>query len=616
MANLPTRNNNPGDLKNPATGTFEQFKDPQQGFQALQNDILGKMSGTTKTGLNANSTLKDFAYTWAPPSDNNNSDQYAQKLATQLGVTTDTPIGSLKSRVSDFAKAIAANEGFAGGTAYADTVNSYPLAQKIKAKFPQYNDIPDEQLQQKILMKYPQYTDLANPQAAQSGTGPAVTAPKENLGQNLAARLSDASNAIAQGTQGQINPASAVLQSVGAVAGGVGDVVNAGLNKIPGVSSLEEGFNNIVGSLAKTSVGQSIVQAGMDVAAAHPEVAGDLGAVMNIASVLPMFKGVSLFKGAAMDAVSTTFQNRLSGAATKELSEAMQKTITGRGLLEGPTKRGLNPIATIIGKPGARFLPDVSVGADGIARYSTSDSWGNLSSSLSQDEAHLEQMLKGSHDSAGISLDQVQKESIAMAKKDLYGNPDSGKIIATIKKDFQGIKDSIGGKSYVDTKDLNDIKRSVRSSVNFKSDALDENSRYVIGQAMMKKIEQTAEKNGVKGVRDLNKKMASKIEAMKVLKHLDGKKPPQLKPHGIIRQTIAGGLTAGGEAAGNSVGLPFAGALIGRGATGLVRRTPGHALKALNRVGESGGIGKGISKGAGLIAAPGLTQALTRKSTQ
>ncbi len=562
--NIPTRTNNPGDLKDPSTGSFKQFSDPKEGYAALLNDLHSKQMGTTTTGLGPSSTLADFAKTYAPESDNNNSAKYAADLANQMGVRPDSQLKELD--LGKWADAVAKNEG------YQSSNTQEPAAQ-----------------------------------------GPAVTAPQENLGQKLAARLVDVSNSISQGGAGQISAPSAALQSVGSVAGGVGDVVNSAMNLVPGVPQLEEGFGNIVGSLANTSVGQSVVQAGMDFANAHPEIAGDLGAVLNIASVLPMFKGLSLFKGAAADAISSTFENRLAGVATKELTDVSSKTITGRNLVDAATKRGLNPIATIIGKAGARFLPDVSVGADGIARYSTPDAYANLGSSLAGDEMHMETMLKASHDSAGISLDQVRKETIAMAKKELQGNPDFPKIVAKINTDFDGIKESLGGRSYTDVKDLNDIKRMVRSSVNFKSDNLDENSRYLIGQAMMKKIEETAEKNGIAGVRELNKKMASKIEAMKVLKHLNGKVLKGAKPQGIIRQGIAGALTAGGEAAGNSVGLPFAGALIGRGASGLVHKAPGAAMKSLSRIGSSGGIAKAATKGLLRTATPGLTQAALKK---
>lgn len=112
--NIPTKNNNPGDLKDPTTGQFEHYADPQAGFDALKNDLQIKLSGQSTTGITPDSTLQQFASVWAPDSDGNDSTAYAQKLAEKLGVTTDTPISALSGRLDDFANAIADNEGYQG----------------------------------------------------------------------------------------------------------------------------------------------------------------------------------------------------------------------------------------------------------------------------------------------------------------------------------------------------------------------------------------------------------------------------------------------------------------------------------------------------------------------
>lgn len=112
MPNIPTRQNNPGDLK--ANGQIATYASPAQGQAALYNDLTAKMTGTTTSGLGPSSTLVDFAKTYAPDSDGNNSLQYAANLANQLGVSPDTQIGSLLPRIDDFAKAVAHNEGYQG----------------------------------------------------------------------------------------------------------------------------------------------------------------------------------------------------------------------------------------------------------------------------------------------------------------------------------------------------------------------------------------------------------------------------------------------------------------------------------------------------------------------
>ena len=113
--NIPTKNNNPGDLKDPSTGNFQQYSDPAQGKAALYNDLTAKMTGTSKTGIGPDSSLLDFSKVYAPKLDNNDPTQYAANLANKLKVSPDTKIGSLTGRIDDFADAVSSNEGYQKG---------------------------------------------------------------------------------------------------------------------------------------------------------------------------------------------------------------------------------------------------------------------------------------------------------------------------------------------------------------------------------------------------------------------------------------------------------------------------------------------------------------------
>lgn len=112
------RNNNPGNLRDPSTGSFRTFKSPDEGYAALLNDLQGKMTGATSTGLSGKSTLYDFASKYAPSSDNNNPAQYTANLANTLGVRPDTRLEELQPRIGDLAQAIAKNEGYSGAKGY------------------------------------------------------------------------------------------------------------------------------------------------------------------------------------------------------------------------------------------------------------------------------------------------------------------------------------------------------------------------------------------------------------------------------------------------------------------------------------------------------------------
>ncbi len=109
MTTLAVRNNNMGNLKD-GSGNFQSFSDPVEGKAALYNDLTAKMTGTSKTGLNGDSSLLDFAKTYAPASDKNDPIQYAADIANKMGISPDTKIGTLTPRIDDFASAVASNE--------------------------------------------------------------------------------------------------------------------------------------------------------------------------------------------------------------------------------------------------------------------------------------------------------------------------------------------------------------------------------------------------------------------------------------------------------------------------------------------------------------------------
>jgi hypothetical protein len=114
MANIPTRLNNPGDIKDMTTGKFKQFNTPEEGYSALVNDLNIKMSGKSKTGVTPDSDLSHFSSIYAPASDKNDPVSYANNLAKQLNVPVTTKIKDLQPRIHDFARAIATNEGYQG----------------------------------------------------------------------------------------------------------------------------------------------------------------------------------------------------------------------------------------------------------------------------------------------------------------------------------------------------------------------------------------------------------------------------------------------------------------------------------------------------------------------
>jgi hypothetical protein len=84
---LPTRNNNPGDLE--SGGSVTSYPDPQSGWDALTGQLEAIVNGTSSV-YSPNMTLAQVGNIYAGGDPN-----WAANVAQQLGVSTDTPIGSL-----------------------------------------------------------------------------------------------------------------------------------------------------------------------------------------------------------------------------------------------------------------------------------------------------------------------------------------------------------------------------------------------------------------------------------------------------------------------------------------------------------------------------------------
>lgn len=111
---LAERNNNPGNLRfagqqgaTQGQGGFAAFPTLQAGLDALRNDLLGKMTGNTRTGLTGNSTVQDLINVYAPKGDGNDPTTYAKNLANALGVSTSTKLSTLVPRIDEVVNAVA-----------------------------------------------------------------------------------------------------------------------------------------------------------------------------------------------------------------------------------------------------------------------------------------------------------------------------------------------------------------------------------------------------------------------------------------------------------------------------------------------------------------------------
>lgn len=91
------RNNNPGNLRWSKFQTgqkdnFAYFDSFASGWLALWWDLYCKSTGRTRTKLTGESSLIELFAVWAPRSDRNNPLAYANQIAKQLNITTETKL--------------------------------------------------------------------------------------------------------------------------------------------------------------------------------------------------------------------------------------------------------------------------------------------------------------------------------------------------------------------------------------------------------------------------------------------------------------------------------------------------------------------------------------------
>lgn len=429
-------------------------------------------------------------------------------------------------------------------------------------------------------------TDVPNAQlgTAQGQQNPSFIDDVSKTGSDVLGGLGDAANKILTG--GPMGIVNGAIQGAGAVAGGLGSLTNNVLEHTPLVGTAYKGLEGLigqgVGALANTNTGKGLISNYQSFAQAHPEIAADVNAGINIASAIPLFKGLGVAKTAVTDAVGTAIKGSAEKAAAEEISSAVGATAK-KGLVSA-AKRGVDPVKELVSNK--QFLPDIVRSGDKFV-YDTTKGNAALNASLDADETALQTMLKqGVKKNIGVDLEQVRAKVLKDVAKEYSMSGNYKPAINAVNDYFDSFGQSTGGRKIIDLNELNGMKRDVRNAVfNVGGDVrgtATADIKYQIGQSLMKQVEATAAQAGVKGVGALNKIMSGKIEALKVLKSITGK---AVKGGGgaarEVVKDVAGGV---GEMAGNAMGVPLAGTFAGRGLAGLVgRRLPKTALGKLKR---------------------------------
>lgn len=188
----------------------------------------------------------------------------------------------------------------------------------------------------KVAHTYQQIKSSSSPSNTGYAGAGQTTQDDSTLGSELHGRFNDAGNAINSIINGEStgnSRASGILQLAGAGAGVIGDVVNKGIELIPGVKPVENLIGKGIGSLAQTSSGQAIVSSLQKFGNEHPELTKDLGAAFNIATAIPILKGLGTIGDVTLDGASSVLKNKAEKVFADESASVIGKSPTGSEFL-------------------------------------------------------------------------------------------------------------------------------------------------------------------------------------------------------------------------------------------------------------------------------------------
>lgn len=333
MANLGLQNNNPGNLKDPSTGKFRVFSTPQEGNDALMQDLNIKKSGKSPH-IQPGQTIQQFAEKWAPSSDNNVPANWANNVAKATGVTPDTPWDSVPL------------DKFAHGIQVAEGTSTMPQVKANETIAPKADSIPTSNLSHEQM--------IANINAMeQQGAKPdEIQGYLDSLKQPQEQKPIQESNGYVTTSQLPPKPTPEVpkevpqqpestLQKAGDVAGGIGNFL------FPIVGDVKD----IVQGKNKKSMGQVAADLGLS---ALPFIPG-LGEVGEAA------RGASLLSKAGRLATSVPAVHGAIGYGAGTLGNIAE----GQSLGEAITPQASNIASAVVGgaSPLVRGMLSKATGA-------------------------------------------------------------------------------------------------------------------------------------------------------------------------------------------------------------------------------------------------------------
>lgn len=610
MENLPTRNNNPGDLR-VAQGSFGKYNSPQEGYAALLNDLHAKQTGNTSTGLGPNSTLADFANKYAPPTENNSA-QYTANLANHMGVSPDATLSSLD--LGKWADAVAAAEGYNGAqgqaapapeTAQAPApTNGYvdPNAASAPQDTSGYGFVTPPAPQQEIAGQPTQEEQqstglgglvrgaghlLAGAEAPFLGV---AAIPAQLLAKGLG-KEDPFAQGIPAGIPGMHQTSDVTPLDLEKKAG---DIAQVGSYFVPGA----EGLGGVAGATA-----MGALQGGGAAMSQGENLSGvGAGAALGAGTGLALGGG-SIAAGVGVRALGDTMSGQASERLLQGIKDAYGSSLNLNAAERGFETRSGHDLAQILMNNGValgrhengtldaseaipklqQVLTPLNAKADAIVGNEMLNTKAANFIHMDNAEAQLVERIKASN------MDSLEKESavataekLFAATKREYGDVVSPQVAEKVKQVLQGTA----------------FKKALTTT-----DALDKNVSYLASDVMRSNVEKAIGGEAGKEYRAINHQRGDLIDAITRLTKLDG---TRLLKGGRLGN-MAGGVV--GAISGAASGFGALGALAGdyfgtRAAEYM--NNPATKIAAAKLKAKAAGIVPGVIGGAGRALGKGL----------
>lgn len=219
------------------------------------------------------------------------------------------------------------------------------FAEKIKTKYPEYNNLDNVTLTQKIVEKYPVYrsqiTDFTEPNKVGTDTGNDIKEIGTGIKENFQKNQNAAKQTVADYKAGKQGLGSSILQSVGqaanVVGGAIGDTaIGIGKAVLPqsGEDLIARGAADVAHTIQNDEGAQKVSAGYKSWAEKHPEASKDLGAVVDIASLIPIDEAVGIAgkvatkTGKALNTAGNVIKETTEGVASKVVKQTGLKAAT------------------------------------------------------------------------------------------------------------------------------------------------------------------------------------------------------------------------------------------------------------------------------------------------